>query len=67
MDWLKKLRQELGLTQEQAAQKIGISRFWYIDIELGRKSPSIKTAKKIAKAFSFDWKKFYESDESKSA
>ncbi len=60
MFWLKKIRKELGLTQVQAAQKIGISRFWYIDIELGRKNPSIKTAKKIAKTLGFDWKQFYE-------
>lgn len=29
-------REELGLTQKEVAEKIGVSRKWYIDLEQGK-------------------------------
>ena len=46
--WLKDIRLKLDLTQEQVAERAGISRTFYTEIETGSKKPSTKTAKKIA-------------------
>lgn len=59
--WLIKLRKDLGLTQQQAAKLIGISRSYYGEIELGQKNPSGSIAKKISELFGFDMALFYES------
>lgn len=47
---IQKLRKETGLTQEEFAEKLNISRTHIGHIEQGRKSPSIKLIGKIAKA-----------------
>lgn len=57
---IKEMRKSRGETQAEAAKGVGISRFWYIDIELGRKTPSVKTAKKIAGYYGIDWKQLFE-------
>ena len=44
---IEKLRKEQGLTQEQLAEKAGLNRAYFWDIENGR-NISIKTAYKIA-------------------
>ncbi len=41
-------RKALNLTHEQVANKSGISRAYYTNIEAGRKDPSMGVAKKIA-------------------
>ena len=53
---LRLLRQEEGLTQTQAAERVGISGRTYQDLE-GGKYPSYVTLGKIADAFgvSVDW------------
>ena len=66
MDELRKARNVKGLTQAQAAELCGISRFYYIDLELGRQEPSVKTAKKISQIFGFDWVLFYADEDSSS-
>ena len=55
-DKLRLLRQEEGLTQTQAAERVGISWRTYQDLE-GGKYPSYVTLGKIADAFgvSVDW------------
>lgn len=55
-DKLRLLRQEAGLTQTQAAERVGISWRTYQDLETG-KSPSYSTLLKIADTFqvSVDW------------
>ncbi|MFA7745938.1 helix-turn-helix domain-containing protein [Salinicoccus roseus] len=45
---IKKLRKERKLTQQQLADKIGISRSYLGDIEKDRKSPSTKTLSTLA-------------------
>ncbi len=47
---IQKLRKEIGLTQEEFAEKLNISRTHIGHIEQGRKSPSMKLMEKIAKA-----------------
>lgn len=45
---IRNLRKELGVSQTEFANMIGISRTYLSDLENCRKSPSIDTAKKIA-------------------
>jgi putative transcriptional regulator len=47
---LKKLRSNLGLTQAQLAQHVGVSRTSIVSIETGRFIPTIETALRISKA-----------------
>ena len=60
--WLIEIREGLGLTVEEAANKAGISRTMYYYIESGERGAKlpVTTAKKIAAALGFDWQKFYE-------
>ena len=60
--WLKDIRLKLDLTQEQVAERAGISRTFYTEIETGSKNPSTKTAKKIAQVLNFDWVIFFEDE-----
>ncbi|OQY67098.1 hypothetical protein B6D29_02290 [Microgenomates bacterium UTCPR1] len=46
---IEKLRKSKGMTQEELAEKAGLHRAYFWDIESGRNT-SIKTAYKIAKA-----------------
>lgn len=49
---LKKARMKLGLSHEQVAQKVGISRCFYTQIERGTRKPSLETALKISSVLS---------------
>ena len=44
------IRKSLGLTQEQLAQKCGVTRQTIIALEQGRYNPSLELAFKITKA-----------------
>lgn len=48
---LKELREELNLTQEELASKVGVSRQTIISLEKGRYSPSLVLAFKLAMVF----------------
>ncbi|MBE0466468.1 MAG: helix-turn-helix transcriptional regulator [Candidatus Desulforudis sp.] len=50
---LREFRSEAGLTQEQLADRLGVSRQTVISIENGRYNPSLILAYKIARAFSY--------------
>lgn len=50
-DRLIMLRQNLGLTQAEAAEMIGVSQPAYHRYEAGVRTPSIQVAREIAKAF----------------
>lgn len=60
-DWLIELRNSKGLTQEEAAKMSGIERSTYTKAENGS-TVGVKTAKKIADTFGFDWTLFFEVD-----
>ncbi len=47
---VQKLRKSMGLSQEELAEKIKISRTHMGHVEQGRKSPSLKVMTKLAKA-----------------
>lgn len=47
---VKKRRNFLGLTQEELAEKVGISRAYMGFIEQGRNVPTLETLEKVAKA-----------------
>lgn len=51
MNTIRDARKELGKTQIQVAQDLGISYSMYVKIELGRRNPSIKTMKKMSNYF----------------
>jgi repressor LexA len=53
-DVLKALRKEKKLTQDEVAQKIGVSRTSYLKYEKGTHEPDYATLKKIAELFSVD-------------
>jgi transcriptional regulator with XRE-family HTH domain len=57
---LKKKRKELGLTQEQAAKRAGMSRQYYLYLEKGYyKNPSLNLLRNIALALKTDMTYFY--------
>lgn len=58
--WLVELRQSAGKKQHEIATAAEITQPSYSEIEQGRKTPRVKTAKKIAAALGFPWQKFYE-------
>jgi|Deesub1362A_J573_1020465.scaffolds.fasta_scaffold00029_129 repressor LexA len=47
---IRRLREEMGLSQRALARKAGISSQYLSDIEVGRTSPSLKSLEKIATA-----------------
>lgn len=60
--WLKDKRKNLSLTQSKVASKCGISRAYYCEIELGVKTPSVDTAKKIGDVLGFRWTIFFDEE-----
>lgn len=51
---LRKARKDQGLTQEQLAEKVGIHRVYYLQIEAGQRSPSSKVMFRIAEFLETD-------------
>lgn len=66
MDWLKKMRADANMTQQQVGEKAGITQQHYNFIEAGARRPSVEVAKRIAAVLGFDWTRFFE-DRSESA
>lgn len=60
--WMVEIRKSYNLTQKRIARMIGISQPVYNRIERGTQNPSVKTAKRIAQMFGFEWTKFFEED-----
>lgn len=48
---LIKLRKERGMTQQQVAEILGITRSFYGMIETGDRNPTLELAKRIAELF----------------
>ena len=59
---IKEKREQLGLSQKELADKVGISQSFLCDIEQGRCKPSIDTAVKLADALNISDIKFFESE-----
>lgn len=57
--FLKKTRENRGLTQKQVARAAMISRSAYANIECGNALPCVATAKAIADILGFDWTDFF--------
>ena len=51
---IRTIREIKGLTQEEVAEKIGISSSVYGDIERGENDPKLSKLQKIAKAFDIE-------------
>lgn len=62
--WLREIRRQRGLTQAEVAERVDISRSYYVRIETERGCPSIgpKTAMKIAMVLNFPWTRFFDED-----
>ena len=62
--WLKEIRKEMGYTQQQVAERSGISRSFYNQIEspFRRKGLSTQTAKEIGKVLNFHWICFFDEE-----
>lgn len=58
-EWLKKIREGAGKTQEQVAEEAAISRSYYTNIENGIKTPSVQAAKSIGLSLKFPWENFF--------
>lgn len=60
--WLRRIRLNRELTQQEVANMSGINVTMYNKIELGNRNPSPKIAKSIAKVLGFDWTRFFENE-----
>ena len=49
-----------GLTQEQLAEKTGVSRSHITRVERGDIKPSVPVAKKLGEVLEIDWRNFYD-------
>lgn len=56
--WLVEARG--SLTHQEVADKAGIVRAFYTQIENGSRNPSVKIAKKIAEVLGFNWALFFD-------
>ena len=57
---LTEKREKAGLTQEQLAAKMNISRQAVSMLESGKNTPKVSTAKKLGEILHFDWTELYE-------
>lgn len=61
-DNLRILRMERGMTQEDIANRLGITRFSIANYETGRRAPSVSTLKKYAQMFGMPLDQITETD-----
>ncbi|OKP91895.1 transcriptional regulator [Paenibacillus helianthi] len=59
-EWLSKIRNNTGLTHDEVASDVGISRQYYGMIESGLRNPSVDLAMKIATRLKFKWTLFFD-------
>lgn len=59
-DWLIAIREGIGFSQKYVSAQIGIAQPSYCNIEKGKTSPSVPTAKAIAHVLGFNWTRFYD-------
>ena len=56
---LEEKRKEMGLTQEEIAHKLNITRQYYNAIENMKRKPSVELAKKLGDLLELDWTYFF--------
>ena len=61
-DAVKKARSELGLTQEEVADKCDTDVRTIINMEMGRGNPKLKTLFKIVRALKIDARELFDDD-----
>lgn len=59
--WLKDSRTMLNMSQQELAEKVGVSREYITMIENNERMPSVSIAKKIEIALNIDWTIFLSS------
>ncbi len=59
-EWLKNLRIQLDMSQQELADKVGVSREYITMIENNERTPSVVIAKKIGVELNFNWIIFFE-------
>lgn len=62
---LREMRERTGLTQEELAARVGVSRQTIISLEKGKYNPSITLAYSLAKVFSMSIEDLFRLDERK--
>ena len=60
MEVLKEARIKKKMTQQELADKVGVSRQTISMIEIGANKPSVELAKKIGKVLRVKWFKLFE-------
>lgn len=60
---LRSKRYENKLSQEKAAEILGVSTRWYNDLENGKGEPGFKTICKMAKLYGINFADFAEDEE----
>lgn len=56
---IKTLREKFGMSQEDLATKIGLTRSAISMIENGTNQLTVPNAKKLGEIFNVDWKEFF--------
>ena len=59
---LKQKRLDKGLTQEQVAEKLGITKGAYCDIENGKRGTKVYNIIKLSEILDFAWVEYYEEE-----
>ena len=60
MSLIRAWREHLGLTQEEVAQRMGITQPAYAKIESGKTQPRMATQKRLAAAMGVEWEQLTE-------
>lgn len=58
-DRIRKSREKLEITQEEAAYRAGLDYSYYNQIEMGKRNPSVKALSRIAKAIRISLKELF--------
>ena len=56
---IRKVRAELGITQEEAAYRAKLDYSYYNQIEMGKRNPSLEVLSRIAKAIGVNVKDLF--------
>jgi putative transcriptional regulator len=61
--WLKDIRAQQNMTQQEVAKAANVDVTMISKIELGERRPSVDVAKKIAAVLGFRWTLFFEDED----